>query len=97
MSRKNFSSQSPSGIGHVFVYYRSKMGFESEAKDLKTADTLYILSGKTQVRLQLIFKGKLFKHLIITGEGDVSIVFPCEKEGEIKDLIDILHYQDERV
>jgi hypothetical protein len=97
MPKKCFSSQSPSGIGHVFVYYRSKLGFESEAKDVKAADTLYILSGKTQVRLRLVFKGKLFKHHIITGEGDISIVFPYEKAGEIEDLLDILPYRDERV
>lgn len=97
MSRKYFSSQSPSGIGHVFVYYRSKAAYESEAKDVKTADTLYILSGKTQVRLRLIFKGKLFKHHIITGEGDISILFPCEKPGDIEDLLDILHCHEERV
>lgn len=97
MSRKYFNSQNPSGIGHAFVYYRSKFGFESESKDLKTADTLYILSGKTQVRLRLIFKGKLFKHYIITGDGEISIVFPFEKSGDIEDLLDILHCQEERV
>lgn len=94
MPRKYFSSQNPSGIGHFFVYYRSKSGFESEAKDVKIAETLYILSGKTQVRLRLVFKGKLFRHHIITGEGEISIVFPFEKAGEIDDFVDILPYSE---
>lgn len=62
MPKKYFSSQDPKGIGHAFIYHRSKMNYESEAKEVKTLEALYVLTGKTKIRLIIIFKGKKFKH-----------------------------------
>jgi hypothetical protein len=97
MPKKYFSTQSPNGIGHAFIYNRSKLDYNSETKDLKVSETLYVLTGKTQIRLALIFKGKLFNHYILASEGEFAVVFPFEKDGSIDELVDILPALEEKI
>lgn len=79
MPRKYFQSQDPKGIGHVFIKNRSKYNYDSEAKDVKSMNTLYTLSGVAKHKLIIHFKGERFNHRIILNEGDFILNFPYEK------------------
>ena len=52
---KDFHGFEPSGVGHAFISYRSKLNFESDAKNVEIANTLYRISGYTKIRLRMTY------------------------------------------
>ncbi len=78
MASHDFYGFNHSGIGNVFISSRSKFNYESDAKNVDVANTLYRVSGNSKIRLRLAYNSSN-PTCIYLSEGTFTLTFPYVK------------------